>query len=359
MHSRFGSSVNENELPMSIGKKILVATDAWYPQVNGVVRTWDNVSAALKEMGHEVRILSHQGKRTFSLPSYKEIGLAWFSQNEIRDIISEFGPDNIHIATEGPIGLAVRRYCLNHGLEFTTSYHTRFAEYAQARLPIPGVERLAYRFLRWFHRPSQAVLAPTKMVSKELKERGFKRVFTWTRGVDHATFRDYGEKAPANWNKPIMVYVGRLAVEKGIDDFLELPNQGTKLVIGDGPNREMLQMKYPKCHFTGYLFGEALARMVNRGDVFVFPSKTDTFGLVMIEAMACGLPVAAYPVTGPVDVVEHGVSGYLDDDLEVAVDAALELAPESALKHASAFTWQNTAHMLLEHLRILPKKYRD
>ncbi|MEL7429252.1 MAG: glycosyltransferase family 1 protein [Pseudomonadota bacterium] len=331
-------------------KRILIATDAWYPQVNGVVRTLDNVCRELRGMGHEIRILSHEGKRTFSLPSYREIQLAWYSRAEIADVFNDFKPDHVHLATEGPIGLAVRRHCLKNRLDFTTGYHTRFAEYAQARLPVPGVMQLCYSFLKWFHRPSRAVLSPTPAVSRELEGRGFQRVVSWTRGVDHETFRDYGEKPPGDWQKPVMVYVGRLAVEKGIDDFLNLRNPGTKLVIGDGPNRAILEKRHPQAVFTGYLFGEELARKINCGDVFVFPSKTDTFGLVMIEAMACGLPVAAYPVTGPIDVVKNGFSGVLDDDLEKAVEGALQLGSADAITHAAGFTWKNTAQMLLDNL---------
>lgn len=331
-------------------KRLIIATDAWYPQVNGVVRTLDSVSTELRKLGHEVKVISHEGKKTFGLPSYPEIQLAWYSQREIRAAVEAFKPEFIHIATEGPIGLAMRRYCIKNKLAFTTGFHTRFAEYVQARLPIPGVLRASYAMLRSFHKPSAAVLAPTQSVTRELEERGFKNVVTWTRGVDHATFRNYREKAPADWQKPVLVYVGRLAVEKGIDQFLELEHPGTKLVIGDGPNRSAMEKKYPDAVFTGYLFKEELARKISCGDVFVFPSKTDTFGLVMLEAMACGLPVAAYPVTGPIDVVAHGFSGYLDEDLEKAVAGAVKLKRKDAIEYAGRFTWKNTAQMMFDHL---------
>ncbi len=337
----------------------MIATDAWHPQVNGVVRTLDSVTSELRKLGHEVKVLSHEGKRTFSLPSYKEIQLAFYSQKEIQAIIEEFDPESIHIATEGPIGWAVRKYCLKNKLAFTTGFHTRFAEYVEARLPIPGVKRMAYAMLRNFHKPSAAVLTPTKTVSRELEERGFKNVKTWTRGVDHDTFKPYPDTPPADLKKPVMVYVGRLEVEKGIEDFLDLKNPGTKLVIGDGPSRETLQRKYPEIVFTGYLFGEELARRISTGDVFVFPSKTDTFGLVMIEAMACGLPVAAYPVMGPIDVVEHGHSGFLDDDLEKAVNGALKLKREDAIAYARTFTWKNTALKLLENFVPVKSENQD
>ncbi|MEM9332105.1 MAG: glycosyltransferase family 1 protein [Pseudomonadota bacterium] len=329
----------------------MIATDAWYPQVNGVVRTLDNVSKNLKELGHEVFIFSHEGKKTWGLPSYPEIQVAFFSQKEIAERISRFDPHCIHIATEGPIGFAIRKYCVKNGLRFTTGFHTRFAEYAQARIPIPGVRTLTYAILRWFHKSSSAVMAPTASVTRVLQSQRFSNVVTWTRGVDHEHFQDYGQSPPTDAERPIMVYVGRLAVEKGIDDFLQLKHPGTKLVIGDGPSRPSLQKKYPEVIFTGYLFGEALARKISSGDVFVFPSRTDTFGLVMLEAMACGLPVAAYPVTGPIDVVEQGYSGWLDENLEVALAKAVKLNRNDAIEYASRFTWMNTAKVFLSNLK--------
>jgi len=331
-------------------KKLLLATDAWYPQVNGVVRTLDNVTQELRKMGHHVQILSHDGKKTWGLPSYPEIQLAFYSQSEIRNFVEDFQPDFIHIATEGPIGMAMRKYCIKNNILFTTGFHTRFAEYVEARIPLPGLKQIAYGFLRNFHKSSAAVLSPTKTVSSELESRGFRNVITWTRGVDHETFQDYGKDVVESLKSPILVYVGRLAVEKGIDDFLKLKNPGSKLVIGDGPSRAALQKKYPEVTFTGYLFGEELARKISTGDIFVFPSKTDTFGLVMLEAMACGLPVAAYPVMGPIDVVENGFSGALDDNLENAVSMALKLKPQDAIAHASKFTWFKTSAMMFDHL---------
>lgn len=331
-------------------KRVLIATDAWYPQVNGVVRTLDNTCYNLRELGHEIHILSHDGKRTWGLPSYPEIQLAFYSQKEIHAIVESFTPDCIHIATEGPTGLAMRKYCIRQGLDFTTGFHTQFAEYVSVRLPFPGVLKAAYAWLRWFHKPSQAVLTPTRTVTENLARRGFTNTVTWTRGVDHETFQDYRTDDTEAYPSPVMVYVGRLAIEKGIDDFMQTGCAGTKLIIGDGPARTRLEKRYPDAVFTGYLFGEELARKISSGDVFVFPSKTDTFGLVMLEAMACGLPVAAYPVTGPIDVVEHGYSGWLDDNLETAITKALELSRKNAVEYAGRFTWKNTATMLLEHL---------
>lgn len=331
----------------------MIATDAWHPQVNGVVRTLDNVSSSLEKTGHQVRVFSAEGMKTRALPSYPEIRLAFPSQKAVAGIIREFDPDYIHVATEGPIGLAVRKYCVKNNLNFTTGFHTRFAEYVEVRVPLPGVRAVAYKWLRWFHGPGQAVFSPAGSVSRELKNRGFENVFTWTRGVDHELFRDYGQAASEKPARPIMIYTGRIAVEKGIEDFLKLDVAGTKRVIGDGPQRKSLERKYPDAEFLGYLFGEELAKEISKGDVFVFPSKTDTFGLVMLEAMACGLPVAAYPVTGPVDVVEHGVSGWLDNDLAVAVHKAAKLKRRDAVAHAGKFTWQNTARLFAENLSKL------
>ena len=331
-------------------KKLIIATDAWHPQVNGVVRTLDHVRFELEQLGVEVKVLSHVGKKTWSMPSYPEIQLAFYSQIEIAKVIDAFDPDSIHIATEGPIGLAMRKYCMRNGLKFTTGFHTRFAEYVEARLPLPGIKHLAYTLLHWFHKPSMGVLSPTPAVTKELESRNFNNVLTWTRGVDHTIFKDYKCSENNDLKSPVLVYVGRIAVEKGIEDFLKLGNKGTKLVIGDGPERSALEKKYPGAVFTGYLFGENLARKISSSDVFVFPSRTDTFGLVMLEAMACGLPVAAYPVTGPIDVVAQNVSGCLNENLELAVDAALKLRRKDAITHASRFTWKNTATMFLNYL---------
>ena len=212
------------------------------------------------------------------------------------------------------------------------------------------MKRSIYAFLRWFHRPSEAILTPTRSISRDLEDRGFANIITWTRGVDHQTFRDYGEHPSSNFQQPVLLYVGRVAVEKGIEDFLKIKHPGTKMVIGDGPSRSKLEKKYPETVFTGYLFGEELARQINSADVFVFPSRSDTFGLVMIEAMACGLPVAAYPVLGPIDVVDDGFSGVLNENLSIAVEGALKLRRVDAKAHAAKFTWSNTAKMLAEHL---------
>ncbi|MEO1427205.1 MAG: glycosyltransferase, partial [Pseudomonadota bacterium] len=228
--------------------------------------------------------------------------------------------------------------------------HTRFPEYVAARIHVAGVENVAYRFIRKFHAPSACVLTPTQAITTALEARGFTRLRTWTRGVDHNRFRPMGDDGTHRYPGPVMVYAGRLAVEKNIEAFLAADVPGTKLVIGDGPQRAELERKYPLAIFTGYLFKDDLVRAISSGDVFVFPSRTDTFGLVMLEAMACGLPVAAYPVPGPIDVVEHGVSGYLDNHLAVAIAQALKLPPEAAIARAALFTWQETARQMTDAL---------
>lgn len=330
--------------------KILIASDAWYPQVNGVVRTLDEVTESLRDLGHDIGMLTSQGRRTMGLPGYPEIQLGWISQKDISTYVDKFKPDCIHIATEGPIGMAVRRWCLRHDVNFTTGYHTRFPEYVAMRIPLPGIEKLTYAVLRRFHGPSHAVLAPTPSITRQLQEKGFDNVVTWTRGVDHEQFRPVKQDLPRHGPGPVMAYTGRIAVEKGLEDFLAADVSGTKVVIGDGPARKFLQAKYPDAVFTGYKFGEDLTANMAACDVFVFPSRTDTFGLVLLEAMACGLPVAAYPVPGPIDVVEHGVSGWLDEDLAAAIQNAITLAPADAIARAAKFSWAETARQFVRNL---------
>lgn len=330
--------------------KILIATDAWFPQVNGVVRTLDEVTQRLISFGHEIDLITPAERKTIGLPSYPEIRLAWVSQKEISQTVERFNPDYIHIATEGPIGWAVKHWCIKNKKSFTTSFHTQFAEYVSMRLPLPGVKALGYLMLRHFHKSSERVLTPTKTITDILRSRGFENVVSWTRGVDHQIFKPHPGKSQRKTENPKLVYMGRVAVEKGLEDFLSSNVKGTKIIIGDGPARKALEAKYPEAHFLGYKFGDDLAAELSACDVFVFPSRTDTFGLVMIEAMACGLPVAAYPVAGPVDVVYHGVSGWLDDDLSVAIKKALTLDTDDVIKHAAKFTWSETANMLFDNL---------
>ena len=332
--------------------RIVIATDAWAPQVNGVVNTLMATRDCLQQLGHDVLVLSAQGMRTFSCPTYPEIRLACRPNRQVSDAIDAFAPDCIHIATEGPIGLAARRHCLHRGLRFTTSYHTRFPEYIRARLMLPLA--VTYRWLRWFHAPSSAIMVSTPALMHGLAQRGFDRLALWGRGVDTGRFQPEA-RDHAGIEGPLYLYVGRLAVEKNIEAFLQMGLPGTKWVIGDGPQREELQRRYPAARFLGARTHEQLAHYYNCADVLVFPSRTDTFGLVMLEAMACGVPVAAFPVTGPIDVVEHGKTGVLDHDLERACFQALGLPREEVRQHALKHSWQAATRQFLRNLRPAAK----
>jgi glycosyltransferase involved in cell wall biosynthesis len=268
--------------------RILVATDAWHPQVNGVVRTLTMMAGAAQALGNDVSFLTPQSFPTFAMPSYPDLRVALPGAAKIARLIAEARPDSIHIATEGPIGLAVRRYCRRRGLPFTTSFHTRFPEYISARLPIP--ESWSWSALRWFHGASQAVMAATPALAGELRGCGFRNVVLWPRGVDAQLFRP--RAVDLGLPRPVFLSVGRVAVEKNLEAFLELDLPGTTVVVGDGPARATLQRKYPQAVFLGARHGEPLAEAYAAADVFVFPSKTDTFGLVLLEALASGVPRA-------------------------------------------------------------------
>ena len=321
--------------------KIALVTDAWLPQTNGVVRTLTITAEKLAQLGHEVVSITPLDYRTVPCPTYPEIRLSLFASRRVRQRLDALDPDAVHIATEGPLGLAARRWCLRRGRDFTTSYHTQFPEYVRARFPIPlGV---SYAFLRWFHGKAAHTLVATPSMRAALEARGFRNLAYWSRGVDTNLFRPRDEPL-LDLPRPIWLYFGRVSVEKGIEDFLALDLPGTKLVVGDGPAAGALRSKYPDAVFTGYRFGEELAQHVACADVFVFPSRTDTFGLVLIEAMACGVPVAAYPVTGPIDVVANGVTGVLGEDLREAALAALQLDRVACREHALRYTWEAATH---------------
>jgi glycosyltransferase involved in cell wall biosynthesis len=320
--------------------RILVATDAWHPQVNGVVRTLTMMAQAAKSLDVDVSFLTPQSFRTVALPSYPDLRLALPGRGKIARLIEQARPDNIHIATEGPIGLAVRSYCRKRQLPFTTSFHTRFPEYISARAPIP--ESWIWSALRAFHGASHAVMAATPALASELRLRGFRNVALWPRGVDAQLFRPRAV-ADLGLPRPIFLSVGRVAVEKNLEAFLELDLPGTKVVVGDGPARAALQRAYPRAVFQGSLGGEELAQAYAAADVFVFPSKTDTFGLVLLEALASGVPVAAFPVTGPRDVLGSAPVGALRDDLREACLAALDLLPQDCLQFAASQTWEASA----------------
>lgn len=326
--------------------RILVATDAWHPQVNGVVRTLTMMAEAASGLGVDISFLTPQSFATFALPSYPDLRVALPGPAKVARLIAEAKPDNIHIATEGPIGILVRRYCLKHHLPFTTSFHTRFPEYVSARSPIP--ESWVWAGLRRFHAASAAVMAATPALADELRERGFKNVVLWPRGVDAKLF--HPKEIDLGLPRPVFLSVGRVAVEKNLEAFLDLDLPGTKLVVGDGPARAELERKYPDTVFLGAMHGERLADAYASADVFVFPSKTDTFGLVLLEALASGVPVAAFPVCGPRDVIGDAPVGALSDDLQSACLAALRLSPEVCRAFAVEHSWESCARAFIDNI---------
>ena len=328
--------------------KVMIVTDAWSPQVNGVVRTLSTTRREMEAMGHRVEILSPLEFRTLPCPTYPDIRLSLFPGGGVARRIREYAPEALHIATEGPLGIAARRYALKHDLPFTTAYHTRFPEYVRARTGIPLA--WTYGFLRWFHRPAHAVMAPTPAVKRDLQSYGFNNVVLWSRGVDLDVFR-VQHSHRLDTEHPIFLYVGRVAVEKNVEAFLRLDLPGSKWVVGDGPALASLRAKYPKVNYLGVLKQPELAEVYAAADVFVFPSKTDTFGLVLLEAMACGLPIAAYPVTGPIDVLgENSAAGVMHPDLRVACMAALKLRRQDARAHAERFSWRAATEQFIGHL---------
>jgi len=331
-------------------KRIVLVSDAWLPQVNGVVTTLKTTVATLENMGIVVQVIEPGMFTNMPCPTYPEIRLAWRPGKRIDRLMRDFQPDAIHIATEGPLGYAARRWCMARGLPFTTAYHTQFPEYLAKRFPIP--ERVSYAFLRRFHGAATRTMVATPAMQQQLEARGFKNLVRWSRGVDTELFKP-SNKQWLDWPRPIMAYTGRVAVEKNIEAFLKLDVPGTKLVIGGGPALADLQIRYTDVKFVGYQFGKALVQHMASADVFVFPSLTDTFGLVMLEAMACGLPVAAFPVTGPIDVVQHGVNGCLHEELEVAIEAALRLDPTACRQRAMQFSWAKATEQFLGNLAFI------
>jgi glycosyltransferase involved in cell wall biosynthesis len=331
--------------------RIALATDAWCPQVNGVVTTLQATAANLRGRGrgHEVRIVQPQGCASIPCPSYPEIRLALWPAAYVRRELEAFRPHAIHIATEGPLGMAVRRYCRVRGLPFTTAYHTRYPEYLAARWPIPlGA---TYAGLRSFHRPATRTFVSSASLEAHLKARGFTHLHRWCRGVDLTRFHPLpAHRSLVGLPRPIMSCVGRVAVEKNLAAFLSLPLPGTKLVVGDGPQLGRLRQQYPQALFTGCRGAEELVQLLAGSDVLVFPSRTDTLGLAMIEALACGVPVAAFPVPGPLDVLEPGVTGVMHADLATAVAGALRLERAACVAGASAFSWDAATSQFLAGL---------
>jgi glycosyltransferase involved in cell wall biosynthesis len=314
----------------------VIATDAWSPQTNGVVSTLKQTIGHLQRRGHKVQVLSPDQFASIACPGYSEIRLALGARAGVIGLFDRFRPDAVHIATEGPVGHAVRAWCRGQRIQFTTSYHTQFPEYLRKRLPVPLA--WSYSWLRRFHRAGARCMVSTPSMQRQLEERGFRNIVRWRRGVDSDLFRPRG-KDFLRLPRPIAAYVGRLAVEKNLQAFLDMSWQGSKLLVGDGPERARLQQRYPGAHFVGYQHGEALAQHMAAADVMVFPSLTDTFGLVNLEAMACGVPVAAFPVTGPVDVVREGETGALDWDLAAAARRALRASATSCRDWALQNDW--------------------
>jgi len=331
--------------------RLALVTDAWLPQVNGVVRTLGHTLREVEAAGHEVTVISPADFRTIPCPTYPEIRLSVFAGRAVRRRLDALAPDAVHIATEGPLGLAARKWCVRRDQPFTTAYHTQFPEYVRARVPIPlGV---GYAAVRWFHGRAARTLVTTPTMQRQLECRGLRNLALWGRGVDTELFRPR-DKLFLDLPRPVWLYFGRVSVEKGIEDFLRLDLPGTKLVVGDGPATQELRRRYPDAVFRGYRHGEDLAAHIAASDVFVFPSRTDTFGLVLLEAMACGVPVAAYPVTGPVDVVVDAVTGILSEDLRAAALAALQLDPAACRAHALQHSWEASTRQFLAALAPAP-----
>jgi glycosyltransferase involved in cell wall biosynthesis len=330
--------------------RIAIATDAWYPQPNGVVRVVGSVVERLKRRGHEILVISPDLFRTIPCPTYAEIPLAVMPGRRTARLLRDFWPDAIHIPTEGPIGRAARADCLRRGLPFTTAFHTKFPEYVSMRTGIP--ESWLYRAMRRFHAPSSGILVPAPAVQRELAARGFENLRLWSHGVDTEIFKP----GPKNFfdhlglTRPIFAYVGRVTIDKNLPAFLDLDLPGSKLVVGSGPARQHLMRRYSKAHFHKAADDTELAACFNAADAFVFPSRTDTFGLVMLEALACGVPVAAFPVAGPLDVIGDAAAGRLNRDLRAAAIAALEIPPEICRAHALRFSWERVTDQFLSFL---------
>jgi glycosyltransferase involved in cell wall biosynthesis len=327
--------------------RILIATDAWRPQVNGVVHTLEATANAARRLGAEIRFLTPEGFPTIALPSYPGIRLALPHGREIARRIAAVRPDAVHVATEGPIGYYVRRHCVAERRPFTTSLHTRFADYVAARWPIP--QEWTWRLMRWFHNAGRGTMVSTASLANELREHGFNHVLRWPRGVDSSLFCP-DRAGDLGLNRPIFLTVGRIAVEKGLDAFLSLDLPGTKVVVGDGPARPSLESRYPDAVFLGTRRGEKLAAVYASADVFVFPSRTDTFGLVLLEALASGVPVAGFPVAATKDVVGAAPVAVLDNDLRAACLGALAIPRHLCRQYAETVTWEASARSFLGNL---------
>lgn len=344
-------SQNPSRLPHSIA----IVTDAWHPQTNGVVRTLSTTAEVLRGWGHEVTVISPEQYRSFPAPTYPEIRLALTAPGAVGRQLAKIAPEAVHIATEGPLGFAARRYCLNRKVPFTTAYHTQFPDYLSRRTGLPT--SAFWPYIRWFHRPAQQIMVATETIRAQLRDQGLAHLTHWSRGVDLSCFSPDAPPPPeyAELEGPILLYVGRIAVEKNIEAFLTSDYPGTKVVVGDGPAREGLEARFPNALFLGKRTGRDLAGCYAGADVFVFPSKTDTFGLVMIEALACGTPVAAYPVPGPLDVLTDHV-GAMSDELDRAIDAARYCDRETCAQYGAGFSWEAATRQFLHGLVALEEE---
>ena len=328
--------------------RVLVVTDAWHPQVNGVVRSLEQLEAEARRIGEEIIFITPEQFRTVPMPGYAEIRLSLARPKILNDLIDAAKPDAVHLATEGPLGLLARRACRKRNLSFTTCYHTRYPQYVRARLPVP--ERLTYALLRQFHNSGDGTMVATDALAHELRDEGFTNLMLWSRGVDTDLFRPR-DQAVLDLPRPIYLCVARLAVEKNLEAFLSLDLEGSKVIVGDGPDRARLQSLYPDAHFLGAQFGEDLARLYASADAFVFPSRTETFGLVLLEALASGLPVAAFPGTGLIRDCADASCASLDEDLGSAAKRALDLSRETARAFASRFSFEQSTRQFFANVQ--------
>ncbi len=332
-------------------RRISIVTDAWHPQVNGAVRVLTMLQNLLEKRGYTVTIIEPQQFMTVPFPFLPEAPLAVFPRQKLRRLLKASKPDAVHITTEGTLGLAARSVCKSENIPFTTSYHTHFQLYLKARVG-DFFTKLAYAYLRWFHSAAVRTMIATESESlrKELSIVGFKHLVSWPLGVDTELFVRNEKPNLPPLKSPVFAYCGRLAPEKSVDEFLALSLPGTKLVIGDGPDRAALEKRFPHAHFVGYQHGQALVDWLSCANVLVFPSRTETFGLVIIEALACGVPVAAHNVMGPSDIITQGVDGYLSEDLGEAALKALTLSREACRKTALRYTWNRSVDIFVKNL---------
>ncbi|WP_183754759.1 glycosyltransferase family 1 protein [Rhizobium sp. BK181] len=349
--SDVGGNEGRDASRLGVAERLVIVSDAWHPQVNGVVRSIENTNRELAKMGIDVAMVTPQGFHSVPCPTYPEIRLSIASYRRVAREIRKHMPSYVHIATEGPLGLTARRWCLKNRMPFSTSYHTRFPEYVSARLPIP--KSWLYAFVRWFHNSGAGCMVATPSLARELSDKGIRNLMPWSRGIDADHFRPMPlDDAPFGLARPIFMTVGRVALEKNLPAFLDLALPGSKVVVGDGPARAELEKRYPDVHFTGLKVGEDLAKAYAQADVFVFPSLTDTFGNTILEALASGVPVAAYPVTGPLDIIaDDNDVGALDDDLKTACLTALSASREKARELALQYSWEAATTQFINNIR--------